>query len=140
MKLLERAKGPKSVAEGNVVDEANENEEEIRRYLSLDEDHLYSIIGAYSADEGTMFHPHGQIESGKKYFESIRARLTDAICIKWSACEKIKDSRFDDTVQLVSAIGDVVSVIAVGVPPLTIASLVAKIGIKTLCDCRSEPK
>ena len=91
---------------------------EITKYLSLDEEHLYSIIGAYSSDSGTVFSPDGQVEAGRKYFDGIREDLKQKICNQWKACEKIKDSRFDDSVQLVSAIGDLVAVVAIGVPPL----------------------
>lgn len=110
---------------------------EILQYLSLEEKQLFSILGAY-AKEGSLFSPEGQAEAGKHFFESIRRRLVELVCDQWSACKKMKDPRFDDTVTLVSTLGDVVASIAVGVPPLTIAVLITKIGVRTLCSCESE--
>jgi hypothetical protein len=108
---------------------------EILEYLSLEEEDLYSILGAYSAPPGTVFAPSGQIKAGRRYFSSIRDHLHQKICGEWNLCAKIADPRWDDGVQLAAALGDVVSTVAVGVPPLTIASLIVKIGARSFCRC-----
>ena len=100
----------------------------------LEVDDLYSIIGTLS-HPGVSFHPKGQISAGKDYFHSIHDRLTTTICHDWDMCTKISDPRWQDSVQLTSVIGDLISTIAVGVPPLTISSLIIKIGVRTFCNC-----
>jgi hypothetical protein len=112
-----------------------ESRKQIAEFLSLDEKDLYSILGAYSAAEGTLFSPEGQVNAGRRYFSSIRDRLHQKICTEWKLCAKIDDPRWDDGVQLTAALGDLVSVVAGGVPPLTIASLIVKIGVRTFCGC-----
>ena len=110
---------------------------EIAAYAALDEDDFYSILGAYSSP-GTEFSPTGQIKKGKSYFDSIHDRLQQTICHEWDLCTKIADPRWDDGVQLVAALGDVVAAVTVGVPPLLIASLVVKIGVRSFCACSDQ--
>jgi|ERR1700730_11191565 hypothetical protein len=119
----------------NKADIDPQTRKEIIEYLSLEEEDFYPILGAYSAAQGTLFSPRGQIEAGKRYFSSIRHDLHQKICVEWNLCAKIADPRWGDGVQLAAVLGDIVSTVAVGVPPLIIASLIVKIGVRSFCSC-----
>jgi hypothetical protein len=114
----------------------NDEKEEIREYLSLDESGLYSLIPSYlPAYERTVFAPNGQIAAGSQKFEELRPRLYRRICTDWNLCNKLTESSFSDSIYLAALVGDIVSTTVHGLPPFLIAAILVKMGLKKFCEC-----
>jgi hypothetical protein len=114
--------------------EISESErDEIDKLLYLDEDDLYTILGA---QEEAYFMPEGQREAGQKIFNKLHGALKEKLCTDWKACEKMKSEQFKDGTSLAVAIGDVISAAAMHMPPFVIAALIIKIGVRHFCDCK----
>jgi hypothetical protein len=111
--------------------------ERIRKYLSLDEESLYSLLPLY-LDEyaGTAFSPEGQQEAGRSAFRQRRARIHQSLCRDWQLCRKIDHPAFTDTINLVVVVGDAIATAVSGIPPILVASLLVKIGLRSFCGCQ----
>ena len=110
--------------------------EEISDYLSLNEDLLYSLIPPFLPEyRGTLFMTEGQIVAGKQAFEERKPMLRTTLCDEWKLCEKMRDPSFEDTVRLISTIGDVIALHTGGIPPFLVGSLLIKIGVRKFCNC-----
>lgn len=113
-----------------------EEKEEIENYLFLDEDILYSLLPQYDSQyDATVFSPDGQTNAGKQIFQSLREKLDQKICKEWDMCKKINDPVFEDSMKLVIVIGDALATTVLMVPPILIASILVKIGIRSFCHC-----
>lgn len=110
--------------------------ERAEKYLLLSEDQLYSLIPPHLPEyEGTFFSPEGQREAGQKWFASVRSRLEQTVCEEWQMCRRIDDPDFEDAAKLVVVIGDAASTVVVGVPPVLVASIIVRMGVRNFCDC-----
>lgn len=113
--------------------------EEIEMYLTLDEEQLYSLIPPYMTEyDSILFSPTGQINAGKRAFQSFDQQLKETLCKEWKLCKKLDDPVYQDTVSLVVVIGDALSTAIVGIPPILIASILVKIGVRTFCACTKK--
>jgi hypothetical protein len=116
--------------------EAGERER-VEKYLLLGEDQLFSLIPHYLPDyKEAVFSPIGQREVGREWFAGVRGRLEQRLCREWQLCEKLDDPTFDDVGKLVIVVGDTVATVVAGVPPVLVASLIVRIGVRRFCDCR----
>ena len=111
----------------------------IQKYLSLDEDGLYGLIAFYATEhERTAFSPEGEVAAGRRVFQQMRAQLHQCLCVEWNLCQKLEDAALKDTTNLVVVLGDALSTAVVGVPPILIASLLVKIGVRVFCGCSRD--
>jgi hypothetical protein len=118
------------------ADDPRWTNEDIRDYLSLDEQDLYELIPGFLPEyEGTNFMTEGQRAAGKKAFEQRVNAIKKTLCHDWQLCSRLKDPNFDDTVKLVVMVGDVIAACSGGIPPFLAASIIAKIGIRNFCNC-----
>lgn len=112
-------------------------QQDIRDYLQLDERTLYGLIPPYLPEySGTVFMSEGQEDAGKRAFEDRLPSIRAELCDEWKLCARMKDPSFDDSVKLVVMIGDVIAASAGGIPPFLAASLLVKIGLRKVCDCK----
>ncbi len=66
-------------------------------------------------------------------------KLHEKICGEWRLCDKIEDVvHFKDAVNLVVVVGDAISAVTVGIPPVLVASLLVKIGLRKFCGCTQQ--
>ncbi|MDF2434100.1 MAG: hypothetical protein JWP44_3731 [Mucilaginibacter sp.] len=120
---------------------SDEEKEQIKKLLSLDEDRLFSLLPHYDDSYTEVFFmTEGEIKAGKKVFEKLSNTIKHKVCNEWKACQKIKDSSFDDEIVLVAALGDVIATAIIKVPPFIIATLLIKIGVRNFCNCNSKKK
>jgi hypothetical protein len=111
--------------------------EEISDYMQLDIDALYGLIPPFLPEySGTLFSNEGQEGAGKKAFEARLPRFKEKLCTEWKLCEKMKDPNFEDGVKLAVIIGDVIAATTGGIPPFLAASLLIKIGLRRVCECK----
>jgi len=124
----------------NIRETSPEEREEIENYLFLDEDNLYSLLPQYDSEyKGAYFSPEGQRAAGKKLFQSLQEQLNEKLCKEWDMCKKISDPIFEDSMKLVIVIGDVIATTVIMLPPILIATILVKIGVRKFCHC-SEKK
>jgi hypothetical protein len=108
----------------------------IERYLSLDTDALMSLIPPYLPEyERSVFSPSGQVETGHREFEKLKAVLVPVLCVQWDMCKKIKSEQYRDAVSLISAIADVVAAHSGFVPPFLASTIIVKMGVRYFCGC-----
>ena len=118
-----------------------EEREAIENYLYLDEEQLYSLLPQYDAAyNNTYFSPDGQQATGKKIFDNLKQRLKQKICNEWSMCKKINDPVFEDSLKLAIVIGDAIATSLIMLPPVLIASIILKIGLRKFCSCSDKNK
>jgi hypothetical protein len=111
--------------------------QDIMDYLQLDESALYGLIPPHLSEySGTMFMNEGQEKAGQKAFEDRLPPIRAKLCDEWKLCARMKDPSFDDGVKLVVMIGDVIATCAGGIPPFLAASLLVKIGLRRVCECK----
>jgi len=112
----------------------DEQRSKIKRYLTLDENQLYSLIAPYLDEESvTLYAPEGMLQAGKAFVDKIGNDLKKAVCEDFNWPAKRNDRSFDDTVTLVATIGDVITAYVGKVPPFAIAALLVKQGLDRLC-------
>jgi hypothetical protein len=110
--------------------------ERAERYMLLDEEQLYSLIPPHLPEyEGTVFSPEGQREAGKTWFAAVRGSLEQKVCEEWQMCRMIGDPDFDDAAKLVVVVGDAVATTVTGVPPVLVAAIIVRMGVRSFCDC-----
>ena len=69
----------------------------------------------------------------KLYFEEISSSLRKAICEDFNWPEKRKNQKFNDKIELISAISDVIVSCVGGVPPFIIATIIVKMKLDDFC-------
>lgn len=108
----------------------------VQQYLLLDEEQLFSLIPPYLSEyERASFSPEGQQETGRTWFEAARGSLERQLCEEWQMCRMLGKPEFDDATNLVIVIGDAIATTVTGVPPVLIAAIIARIGVRRFCDC-----
>lgn len=75
--------------------------------------------------------PWDDYKKGQFLLHRAYRAIERRICLEWKYYEKHFDPNFQDTVQLISALCDVLASLVIGVPPVIVATLLAKRGLKT---------
>ena len=110
--------------------------ERVGKYLLLDEEQLFSLIPPYLTEyDGARFSPEGQQEAGRMWFEAIRGSVEQKLCNEWQMCRRIGDPEFSDATNLVVVIGDALATQVTGVPPVLVAAIIVRIGVRRFCSC-----
>lgn len=114
-----------------------ETRSEINKYLAQDFETLYSTLDLIrSSKEGVHYLPGKEIERGSAIFQRLEPLLRKKVCQEWNYCAKRHDSELQETVTLVAAIADVISVLTIGFPPFLISSILVKKGLAKFCECK----
>jgi hypothetical protein len=114
-------------------------EDELSELLLLDEDQLYiALARSDPANADVMFSPVEARETGRRTFDRLQEPLRQRICDEWNYCAKRKSSDFGDTLTLAAAVADVIVTVLGGIPAGTVATLLVKKGLSSLCGCRSN--
>lgn len=110
---------------------------EINEYLSENTDVLYEklILAHIAKDKKRMLKTGEETQEGRKLFKSIEPSLKKLICHEWEYCSKRNNPEFNDNINLVAAIGDVVATLSIGIPPFLIASILIRKGLNKFCEC-----
>lgn len=104
--------------------------------MVLDEDQLFSLIPPYLSEyDNTMFSPEGQREAGRTWFEAARGSFERRLCKELKMCRMLGKPEFDDATNLVIVIGDAIATTVTGVPPVLVATIIARIGVRRFCNC-----
>jgi len=110
--------------------------QEIVEYNSMDLDSLFSLLGETEYAATYKFAPGKKsIEKGIEIFDSIKEKLYRKICIEWKYCEKRRNPKFSDTIEIITALIDVIAEILIHIPPALVATILVKKGLDKFCRC-----
>jgi hypothetical protein len=105
-------------------------------YGDRSDDELYRMIGAeVSGLAGRHTDDEALVERGRRWFELKLPQLRDAICGNVAITTLIKNG---DEAQLATAVVDVVTALSLGVSPVTIVTLLIRMGLTRLCDANGD--
>lgn len=110
----------------------------IKSLLKLDEDDIYSEIALYlSESEDTLFGTSNLIRMGKQTFGKMKNLLFELICVKNDFCSRLDDPQFNDKINLVTTLSDIIvsASTSLPIPATVIATLLVKINIRNFCEC-----
>jgi len=82
--------------------------------------------------------PWANDEKGSFLLRRVWYQIVRRICLEWRYYEKHLDQDFQDRVQLVAALSDVLASVAIGIPPTIAATLVVKRGLKDICHVEKQ--
>ena len=118
---------------------SKEKRDEIEKYLSKDLETLLSSLASPELVEtiGFRYIPGKELEQGIKIFKSLKKKLYQQVCVEWEYCKKRNDSEYNDTVNLVAALIDIIASLTIGIPPALIATILVKKGLSEFCSCSS---
>jgi hypothetical protein len=113
-----------------------EEQDDIEKYLILDEPLLHSLIPPYDQKtKHNIYSPDGQMAEGKRLFMELQPAVYAKLCEEWKLCDKLDELLLMDDVKLVAIIGDIIASIVGEIPPHLIAAIIVKMGIRTFCKC-----
>ncbi|MBM4277571.1 MAG: hypothetical protein FJ130_06740 [Deltaproteobacteria bacterium] len=115
----------------------NQECDEIKRLLALNEDELYHELAIRLEESATsMYGPSALINAGRQAFDRLRKKLYVRICLESRFCNKLDDPQLNDEVTLVVTLADLIASGAIGVPipPILLSTLLVKIGIRKFCS------
>ena len=94
---------------------------------------LLKEIGKDSS-AGMAISPVDPEDAGETWFAKSKSKLRETICQSQSVTTYLECPKRWDEAVLVAAIADLISSLCVGVSPVTVAALVLKKGLHTLCS------
>ena len=110
------------------------NNEILEMLSNKNTDELFFLIGRdLSRHDKTLgkLSNKGLIEKSKVWFELNKANFANKICNNKSI---IKLYESEDTLTLITTIGDLIAALVINVPPFNVAYLIYRLGIKNLCQ------
>jgi hypothetical protein len=110
--------------------------QQICYYSSLSENSLFSLIPEYLPEyQNLILAPENLVEIGKTYFQMHIDEFRNLVCKEFNWPMRRKDPRFNDELNLVASIADLIILnLHLVVPPIIIAVLLIKIGLDKLCE------
>jgi len=118
------------------------NTAHIRTMLEMSLDDLYAEVGRdYASSQGQLLpkHPGQYVQIAKAWLSEQHEQLRVVICSSERIRQMLRESRGYDRVLLASAIVDLIAGIITGVAPATVAVLLVKEGVETLCVAEGVP-
>ena len=108
---------------------------EIKYYLGLDDQNLYSLYKLYLKPEssGSIF------TSGQAKHQNYESYLQQIICGQWRLCNQVNNAYFENPTHLIVAIADLImaSDLPIPIPALLVATTIVKGGARKFCRCRN---
>ncbi len=107
---------------------------QIDHFMNTDLDTIWMTLGlATQKPTGEQFNPEQAREVGQKWFENKKDELYRTVCEDWHYAEKIRDERYQDQYNLTFAISEHIKDRIELQAPLTVASLMVRLGLETPC-------
>lgn len=102
--------------------------------LELSEDQLLARIGESAKAQDTASHlrPLDSIAAGRRWLRAQQGQIADRVCTSPRVRSLVQDHAQD--LVLIAAIADLISTCCSGIPPSTVAVLLYKRGLTTLCS------
>lgn len=106
--------------------------DQIETYLSLDSDKLFLTIADSLASGASTEAPSS--DAGRAWFEKNKVRFKKAVCGTNVVKVYLESEKANNRVLLVAAIADMVAGACGAIPPVTVAVLLVKEGLDSLCS------
>lgn len=115
----------------------NEKEkQEVKNYLDEELSVLFSTVDIIRASKDLVFHAPGNEEKrGEAFINKLLNDLKGMICDEWQFCRKRNNPKYQDKVNLVGGIADLISGLTLGISPFLIATVFVKMGLEKYCNC-----
>lgn len=111
---------------------------DIERLLDQTEDDLYANIGRSQVRRGGLaVAPRSDeelVDDGKEWFAQQRTAIAERICGSHTVRVYLESDRVMNRIIIVASIADLISSIATGISGLSVAVLIIKEGLETLCS------
>jgi hypothetical protein len=105
--------------------------DDLIQLMQLTEDELFESLGKHlTARQAFPLSKSQMVERGKQWFT---AKL---VLFRTHICPKVPQilAQDSDEKTVILSIADIIANSVIGVPPLMVAALIVKIGVKTLCQ------
>lgn len=123
----------------NIEDATMNTVEEIRNLLEKDTNELLAIIGAEVGQRGFGLGDHDDESKGSDWLDENLEELKSRVCgSRLAALAKDPNGGWDKVI-LAAGIADLISGICTGVSPATVAALLLKMGLTSICG-EAHPK
>ena len=107
---------------------------DVQKLMPLTQGELFEkLVDDLPQYQNTFFSPESKRDAGEKWFNSKKAKLQKKLCVEGNLLGRIDNNEFQDNIALICAISDSITSQFVGIPALTIAMLIFKIGIRNFC-------
>ncbi|WP_309385803.1 hypothetical protein [Cerasicoccus frondis] len=107
---------------------------EVQGVLELDISQLFSDIGATAPQFGFGMADQDDEEKGRTWFQRHKTELREKVCGTYLAKLAADENGGWDRVLIVAGIADLIANRCVGVSPLSVAALILKLGLNSLCQ------
>lgn len=110
---------------------------EIKKLIELSEIELLELLPDYDPRYNQLIlSPKSKKKIGETIFMELNSSLKNKICIEWDYCSKKDNPDLQDTINLISTIGDIISSLVGVLPPFVLATLLTKKGLSKFCSCK----
>lgn len=113
------------------------DEELLKASMSKEVDELYLELGkqlASSAQRVIPLPPFRYIQVAKQWLSDHKREIKERVCADSSIKALLSNNRIGDRLVVAAAVCDLISSITVGLSPVTVAVLLVKEGLRTLCE------
>lgn len=108
--------------------------QQIEQLLNTPESQLFAQLVTYLPEyQNVLFAPGTEEATGRQWLSERAADLRRALCHEWDVVRKLDSPDMADNISLVSAMAAVIGGLSAYVPPVLIAVLIFKIGIRNFC-------
>ncbi|CAM2070263.1 hypothetical protein SCOR_33130 [Sulfidibacter corallicola] len=111
---------------------SSQEEAEINRLLDLEEVDLYIEL---AQQLGTLDNKTDPEDKGKSWLGERIETIKKLICSEGNYCDFINENPNIRSVEIVAALGDLLSSVYGGLPVFTLASLLTQQQLNKLCEC-----
>lgn len=113
--------------------------DQIDNLFKMSDDELWMTIGNSAISAGihkSILPESDALKAGKLWFDLNRDAIRTRVCGSWVAAllSQGGDSQQIELTFLAAAIADLIAGACLGVSPLTVAVMITRLGIKSLCD------
>ena len=113
---------------------SNESSQIIEQQLEATLDELYAALGEEVSGPGIAGSSKNNQLLGRKWLNKKRAQLSAILCNNSSLRSLCNDSKKETRVILVASVIDLIASLITGVSPTTVAVILVKEGLNTLCE------
>jgi hypothetical protein len=112
----------------------DDSTQRISMLLETDLDELYSALGKEVAGPGMTRGTRNLRKLGREWLKAKREQLSAAVCHDPKVRALCEDGKKGGRIILVAAVTDLVASLVVGVSPVTVAVLLVREGLTSLCE------
>lgn len=114
----------------------------IEQLLYFEKEVLYQIVGQSvieNSNLGAIDESPEKLQSlGENWFKSNREKLANALCGTYVVKTYLESDRVSNRILIVAAVADLIAPFVTVVPIITVAVLIIREGLESLCDIKEN--